>query len=123
MIKYQVEVQLESASHIARELGLEPGGPANRFLTSEVRRRSDKYVPYDTGMLKGTAKEEATTITYIQPYAHYQWKGVSKSGKPLHYGGGKLRGKYWTVRMWAAEGSATTKSLAKLVHGKAKWRS
>ena len=92
---------------------------AQRFLTSEVRRLSDKYIPFDNGPLKNTAIESIDSITYIQPYAKrqfYENKGYGTQGTAK----GGLRGKQWTNRMWADRGKEITKSVANLIGGKVK---
>lgn len=48
----------------------------------------DKYVPYDTGMLRTNVSKTTDTITYESPYAHYQYIGtlyVMGNGKGAYY--------------------------------------
>ena len=65
----------------------------------------DKYVPMDTGALSETLDVGADYITYEQPYAHYQYKGISVNEKPLKYHTDKhpLATSYWDKKMVTAE--------------------
>lgn len=79
-VKVVVEIPLKIVDSITNndQLGL--------FLAATWKRYMDKYVPLDQGMLYQTA--DATKpfeVSYIQNYSHYQWEGLSKSGKKLRY--------------------------------------
>ena len=79
-VKVVVEIPLKIVDSITNndQLGL--------FLAATWKRYMDKYVPVDQGMLYQTA--DATKpfeVSYIQNYSHYQWEGLSKSGKKLRY--------------------------------------
>lgn len=94
-----------SADKIISDLHLEPGGTAQRFMTSEVKRLSDPYTPMDAGILKSNVVLTADTITYNSPYARYQWHGKVMAGNPkaatsknLKYQGSPMRGKEWVTR-------------------------
>lgn len=92
---------------------------AQRFFTSEVRRHSDPYTPFDSGPLKNTAKESINTITYVQPYSkrqYYENKGRGTQGTSK----GGMRGKLWIPRMWVDRGREITEAVAKFIGGKVK---
>ena len=79
-VKVVVEIPLKIVDSITNndQLGL--------FLAATLKRYMDRYVPMDQGMLYQTA--DATKpfeVSYIQNYSHYQWEGLSKSGKKLRY--------------------------------------
>ena len=78
----------------------------------------DKYVPMDTGALSETLDVGADYITYEQPYAHYQYKGISQSGKPLNYSTEKhaYAGSYWDKRMVSAEMNDVIKEVQEYVN-------
>ena len=78
----------------------------------------DKYVPMDTGALSETLDVGADYITYEQPYAHYQYIGISKSGKPLNYSTEKhaYAGSYWDKRMVSAEMNDVIKEVQEYVN-------
>lgn len=82
-----------------------------KYVDSEVLRLSDKYVPFQTGMLKksgilGTVIGSGE-VQYIAPYARYQYYGKVMTGSPpkqttdkdLTYNGAPQRGAYWFERM------------------------
>lgn len=101
--------KLDPISKIKLKRNLEKDGKAQRFLTHEIRRLSDPYVPMDTGTLKNTAVEDVDSITYIQPYAAVQWYNNKGNG---------LRGKMWCIRMWQDRGREIVKSVANYVGGR-----
>lgn len=66
---------LKPISEIKANLGIEPNGKAEKFLTNTCYRHMDKYVPRDTGNLRTIVHMESNSITYESPYAHYQYIG------------------------------------------------
>lgn len=115
-----VKINIDSAEKVLLKRGLEKNGKTQKFMTHEIRRLSDKYVPYLNGPLKNTAIEKPGTIEYIQPYARYLWYGKVMSGKPkkvsskkLKYYNGNLRGRFWVNRMWSDRGKEIVASVAK----------
>lgn len=132
----KVDIDINTA-RIIKSRGLD--GPVQKFLASEVIRLSDKYVPFESGILKNSAKvvDGGRAIVYPGPYAHYQWvgkvmgpnwqdkEGNWHSGKaPKRYTGemlnynGATRGPRWTERMMADKSHELTKSVAAYVGGK-----
>lgn len=102
----------------ARGLGSDTG--ARKSLASEVKRLSDPYVPMQQGMLKNNAviASDGSSITYTQPYAHYQYYGEVMAGRaPKKYTGKKLkhhganRGPQWDKRMLADKSKDLERSL------------
>lgn len=108
---FSVKINLDPTQKILLKRNLNKNGVAQRFFTSEVRRLSDAYVPFDNGNLKNTAIEEVDKIKYIQPYAQRQF--YKNKGKGL-------RGKNWTGRCWADRGKEITQSVAKFVGGRSR---
>lgn len=106
-------LKMQPTSVIKANLGIEPNGRVHKFFTATCRRYMDKYVPMDTGILAGNVTLTANSITYEQPYAHYQYMGISKSGKPLNYSPDKhpLAGSQWDKRMWTAEGQQVVQEV------------
>lgn len=53
--------------------GLKPGGEVQRFVDTEIIKHCDPYVPFDTGMLKGSPLYASRIgygeIIYDTPYA------------------------------------------------------
>ena len=98
-------VKMQPTSVIKARLGIEPNGKVHKFFTHTCRIHNDKYVPFDTGTLAETTTEETNCYIYEQPYAHYVYEGISKSGKPLVYQTDKhpYAGSHWDRRMVSAE--------------------
>ncbi|MGU8397593.1 minor capsid protein [Clostridium perfringens] len=115
-----VTIKLNSVSKILAERGLNADGKTQRFLTTEVARLSNPYVPWKSGNLKDTQVEiKPTQIKYYAPYAqkqYYENAGMGKQG--LHRGG--MRGKLWIPRMMADRGDELIESVAKMAGGRAK---
>ena len=78
-------VKLKPTSEIKARLGIEPNGRVQKFFTNTCYKHMDKYVPQRDGNLRTIVDIQADSITYEQEYAKYQYKGISKSGKPLNY--------------------------------------
>ena len=107
----KIKLQIDPADKILLKRTLNQNGKGQKFFTHEVRRLSDPYVPFRTGVLKNTASETARSIVYNTPYARRQYYENQGTG---------LRGKHWTERMWADRGPEIVKSVANFCGGKAK---
>ena len=81
------------------------------FLSSEIKRVSDPYVPFDTGHLKNSAIPEVGKLTYLGPYARRQW---------YEHKGDGMRGRQWCERAMIDRGDEVTKTVAKFCGGKPK---
>nr|DAG42515.1 MAG TPA: Minor capsid protein [Bacteriophage sp.] len=73
---------LASPEKILERHGLGPMGPVQKAIDAEVIRQCEPYVPYDTGILAGSASESTDIgsgqVVYgsaSAPYAHYQYYG------------------------------------------------
>lgn len=126
IVKVKVTVDLNTAK-IMKARGLGGDNRAQIYLASEVKRLCDPYVPMQQGHLKNLAvvASDGSSLTYTQPYAHYQYKGEVMAGRaPKHYTGDKLtyngapmRGPQWDKRMMADKGEELVANLAKYVGG------
>lgn len=109
-----MKIQLTSTFSARKTLerrGLGRSNGLQKYLAARVRLRCDPYVPKDRGTLKNTAQiaQNGSSITYAQPYAHYQYVGMAMAGRaPKHYTGKALqhqgapmRGPRWDQRMMA----------------------
>ena len=107
-------MKIKVALNVVKILKARGMGGDNRvqvYLASEAKRLCDPYVPMQRGLLKNTAvvAADGKTITYGQPYAHYQYYGEVMAGRaPKQYTGDKLtyhgapmRGPQWEKRMLA----------------------
>ena len=74
---FNVDVKMDAADAILQKHGLSYGGAAHRFLTNELMRLSDPYVPMRSSILKNSARmtAEGDAIIYSAPYARYHWYG------------------------------------------------
>lgn len=106
----KIRLQIDPVDRILLKRNLNKNGVGQRFFTHEVRRLSDPYVPFLTGVLKNTATEEVNRITYNTPYARRQYYENPGTG---------LRGPHWTERMWADRGKEIVKATAAYCGGKA----
>ena len=106
----KIHLRLDSTEKILLKRNLNKNGKGQRFFTHEVRRLSDPYVPFLTGVLKNTATETVGSITYNTPYARRQYYENRGTG---------LRGAHWTERMWADRGKEIISATAAYCGGKA----
>lgn len=107
----KIALYMDPAEKVLLKRGLNRNGKAQKFFTHEVRRLSDPYVPFRSGVLKNTAVEQTDKIIYGQPYARRQY---------YEHKGDGLRGKMWDKRMWATRGPEVVKSVANFTGGKVK---
>lgn len=118
--KTRIILQMDPVEEILLKRKLNDNGQAQLFFSSEVKKFCDPYVPFGQGPLKNTARVNKNSVVYIQPYARYQYNGISKNGNPFNYQHGPMRGKYWDKRMWADRGREIVESVANFVGGRAK---
>lgn len=105
----KVTLKMDAADKILLRRNLGKNGKAQRFFTHEIRRLSDAYVPMQSGVLKNTAQESDSKITYGQPYARRQWYENKGNG---------TRGPWWCIRMWRDRGKEIVRSVANFVGGR-----
>lgn len=122
----KVKVDINTA-RIMRQRGLGGDYSAQKHLASLVQKKSDPYVPMNVGVLKSNAviAADGSTLTYTQPYAHYQYYGEAMAGrapkkytgKPLDYHGGPMRGPRWEQRMMADKSKEIVKDMKTYIGG------
>lgn len=98
---------------IVEHFGLAPNGHIQRLFVHECRVRMDKYVPMRDGNLADNVREGENYVDYNQPYAHYQYMGISKNGKEFNYSKDKhpLATSRWDVHMWTSERKEIVETL------------
>ena len=115
----KVTVNIDPA-RILRRRGLGSDTRVRQFIASEVGRLCKPYVPLRTGALSGQyiVAPDGSTLTYPQPYAHYQYVGRVMGGRaPKHYTGADLthtdalRGGQWEKRMLADKSGDLERSV------------
>ena len=110
-------VKLKPTSEIKARLGLEPNGRVQKFFTNTCYKHMDKYVPYREGDLRTIVDIQPDSITYESPYAQYECRGISKSGKPLNCRSPGT-GSYWDKKMVSAEIQDVVKEVQDYMGGK-----
>ena len=103
-----ITVKMKPTKEILAKHRLEPKGPGQQFLASEVARYCDPYVPMDTGTMKNTREIHPDKVVYPQVYSKRQYHENKGSG---------LRGKLWDKRMWADRGREIVASVARFLGG------
>ena len=102
-----------SPETILAKRGLGSSHRAQLRLAQSARARMDKYVPFDTGYLKNSAKisQDGRQIAYSAPYAGAQYYGNYHHSDPN-------RGKFWDRRMLAGEKSALISDVKAVTGGR-----
>lgn len=88
--------------------GLKKQTVPEQELAKAVLRRCDKYVPLDTGALKGSGQVQGNRIIYKMPYARAQYYLPYAHKDPR-------RGRFWEKRMLAAERKALEKEIKGII--------
>lgn len=113
----KASIKLNPMPQISKRIGIDRRGQVQKFWTTMVLRRIQRYMPFKTGeTIKLTiAQTDINTPEIITdtPYARYLYYGVSKTGKPLNYTKTKNpdAGAFWDRSLKAAEMSAMTSEL------------
>lgn len=118
MSMLQVDIRLPELQMLARDLGLDPGGPAQQHLVGNIARRITKYAPKRTyssvenAIAQGQEPENGR-IVIRGPHIKYLYFGKVMMGraprrvtnKDLRYTTtyNRLAGPYWDTRLMAAE--------------------
>ena len=99
-----MSVKIKPTSTIKARLGLDADGRVQKFLTNTCYKHMDKYVPKDEGNLRVNVDIQPTSITYVSPYAKYQYRGMREDGSRVvrHYTTPGT-GTYWDKKMVSAE--------------------
>lgn len=91
------------------------------FLSMTWARYMNKFVPMNQGMLYKTADvTKPFEVSYIQNYSHYQWEGLSKSGKKLRYSKEQhhLAQSHWEEQAFIEYKSQVAKEVTEYLRGK-----
>lgn len=93
-------VDLNDVNEILASHGLEPGGKIQQFVATELVKEFDPYVPFRTGVLKGSAVRELAPpydeIVYDTPYAARMYYNPQ-----FNFNGAPMRGAYWDRRAYS----------------------
>ena len=89
MLTFDYEVKLPNEKQILTAIGASGADPngLQYVVDSAIVMYSTPYTPKDSGILQGSVNSSIGSgeLVYNTPYAHYQWVGVSKNGKPFNY--------------------------------------
>lgn len=92
-----IKLLFNTTETMLKDRGLQAEGKVQKIVDSEVLRRCDPYVPFDTGYLKKSGitgtKIGKGEVVYDAVYAHTNYY--------MNAGKGGLRGKFWFERMKA----------------------
>lgn len=105
-------MKLNPISTIKANLGIEPNGRVQKFFTDTCAKHMDKYIPKDTGNLRGIIDKGADYITYESNYAHYQYVNQFPTDHYTTPG----TGPYWDKRMWSAEKDTVIEEVQRYVN-------
>lgn len=105
-------MKMKPISEIKLELGINPNGRVQKFMTDTCYRRMDKYVPKRIGNLRDIVTKGIDYITYEVPYAHYQYVNEFPSEHYTTPG----TGPYWDKKMLSAEKDELIKEIQDYVN-------
>ena len=120
-------LELRPISKIEADLGVQNGGPVQKFFANACYLHMDKYVPMDSGDLAHIASisNDGKYIIYHVPYSIYQYRGVREDGTHQINEANRNRSKhpqatsYWDKKMMSAEQSEILEEVADYIktHG------
>lgn len=107
----KTQIKLDPMNKILAKRKLQKGGEAQIFLTNEIARLSDDYIPFRSEDLKNVKIINSDNIHYTVPYAKKQYNTNAGAS-------GGRRGKLWDKRMWSDKGKGVLKSVGNFVGGR-----
>lgn len=97
-MELKVKMQIKKINVLLAGRGLEQRGKVQQFIDSEVLRKTDPYVPMDTGTLKSSGtrhtKIGSGNVVYKTPYARRLYYNPQ-----YNFQGAPQRGGKWFERM------------------------
>ena len=107
-------IYIENLDKIKKNLRLNEGGEVDTFFLETCYRYMDKYVPMDKGLLRTIVDIDNQYITYMSPYASYQYYGQREDGShkvnPDNYTTPGT-GTYWDKKMISIDGEDVVKEV------------
>lgn len=117
MINKMTLIMLKSTQDLLKARQIEPSGPVQKFIDSEVIRVSEPYVPFRDGGLTGSAtrntKLGSGEVIYKTPYARRLYFNPQ-----YNFAGAPMRGGYWFERMKADHKDTILKGAAAMSGGR-----
>ncbi|MCM1115609.1 MAG: minor capsid protein [Clostridium sp.] len=141
---FEIELNILSPKQQLKKLGIDENGDAQKFFTNELMRLSNRYLPFQSGMLQASARmsSKGDAIIYNTPYARALWygkvmvdpvtgasgffipnvgwrsrKNVQKvvSNRDMTFNDAPTRGSHWVTRCYMDNKYALTKATAKYI--------
>lgn len=113
-MKVRTVLDMSSANQILENHGLASGGKVQQYVTSNLIKTFDSYVPFRDGFLKASALSNSSApyeyITYSGPYAKRLYHNPQ-----YNFNGAPMRGGYWASRAWADNKDAFLNDLQQYV--------
>lgn len=92
---------------------------ALKRIRNDCLRHMMPYMPLRSGAMQASAEKTTAMMPPDQmsagntPYAGRNYRGLSKTGKELHFNGAPMRGKLWFRRMWTDKHEVIVKDAKK----------
>lgn len=126
---FTVKIKMNSTSKILKDHGLDKDGRVTEFFRDTVYRLYEPYVPRESGNLyRKVTFQNAHSITHIEPYSHYHYKGKKAVGasrpkgikrtisnQDMKYQGAPKRGPEWDKRMMNDRGLEVCKDVERFI--------
>ncbi|MDE6005490.1 MAG: minor capsid protein [Oscillospiraceae bacterium] len=82
------------------------------YISNELLKKCDAYIPFDTGMMRDSGISHSVTeqgkLVWKTPYVKKQWLYGKSNG---------LRGKQWALRAWNDYRKLILKNAQKIANG------
>ncbi|GHU77052.1 hypothetical protein FACS1894188_10590 [Clostridia bacterium] len=111
-LKVKVSMNMDSISTVLSNHGLEAGGRVQQYITTNLIRMIDGYVPLRAGVLKGSRNNAPPydEIVYDTPYAARLYYNPQ-----YNFNYSPQRGAYWDKRAWADNGDKFLSDLKQAI--------
>lgn len=117
-------IVINSLDKIKKRLNIQENGPAHKYFTEVCYKKMDKFVPMSEEVSKGSLRNNVylttNTITYMSPYASYQYYGQRKDGSHVIKNWTTPgTGPYWDEKMISADMNEVVKEVGNYIktHG------
>lgn len=117
MIRKMTLKMLKDVNALRMARKIQPGGPVQKFIDSEVIRTSEPYVPFRDGTLASSATRNTSlgsgNVIYQTPYARRLYYNPQ-----YNFSGAPIRGGKWFERMKLDHRDTILKGAAKMSGGR-----
>lgn len=112
-----VDVEIDDLNKISKRIFDDDVG---LFTAETWAKEFNKYVPMDTGTLAQSYTTKPYQVIYTQRYSHYQWEGLSNSGKSLNYNKEKhnLAGSHWEQVAYKDRKNVVAQAISNYIRSK-----